>query len=538
MSPAHPGFKAIVNYDAFTQPLVGDLLMQAYRRGKAVMGNFVTYEGIENGNAAAFVQLSLAKGQYRFNDEELLLDPSTGMSYPVFDSFDRSTRRVVGTFGFTLYWKFYLRNILPPNARGIYCVVSNTKNQSVTFRIDGAEAEYVGFADLHDSRYDDYEHSLTLGDFVKGLKSASTLSYTSVDIDFTYNDYTVRVYPSQGTEEQFRNNDPWAFALVIVGVFVFTSLVFAIYDFLVARRQHIVMNRAVASSAIVSSLYPSQVRDQIYNETEKNTKGVGDDRAVKNLMSGEVGLPSASRNAHVYPSTTILFADLAGFTKWSSTRKPEQVFELLETIYSSFDRIASKRKVYKIETIGDCYVAVTGCPEPQENHAVIMVKFADDCLVKLGELTKSLADSLGSDTESLQLRVGLHSGSVTGGCLRGQKARFQLFGDTMNTASRMESNGVGGRIHCSQETADELYAKGKNAWVVPREDKIIAKGKGEMQTYYIVPRRTASSACSRTNTHKSDSTNDAPPSLVKLNAMRSYLTEELGKVPHAPPIHS
>lgn len=131
---------------------------------------------------------------------------------------------------------------------------------------------------------------------------------------------------------------------------------------------------------------------------------------------------------------------------------------------------------------------VAGLPEPQENHAVVMAKFARDCLEALSQLVHSLVSTLGPDTADLALRVGLHSGAVTGGVLRGEKSRFQLFGDTMNTASRMESNGVKGRIHISQETADELAAKGKGAWVTPREDKVVAKGKGELQTYWVSPR--------------------------------------------------
>ena len=79
----------------------------------------------------------------------------------------------------------------------------------------------------------------------------------------------------------------------------------------------------------------------------------------------------------------------------------------------------------------------------------------------------------------------MHSGSVTAGVLRGQKARFQLFGDTVNTASRMESNGMKGRIQCSQSTADALVAAGYSQWISPRQDKIIAKGKGEMNTYWV-----------------------------------------------------
>ena len=130
-------------------------------------------------------------------------------------------------------------------------------------------------------------------------------------------------------------------------------------------------------------------------------------------------------------------------------------------------------------------MAVTGLPDPQIDHAVIMVKFARDCYSKMAQLLPSLAEKLGPDAATLAFRVGLHSGPVTGGVLRGQKSRFQLFGDTINTASRMETTGVTGRIHISQATADELTAKGLGKWVTPREDKVEAKGKGLMQTYFV-----------------------------------------------------
>ena len=85
----------------------------------------------------------------------------------------------------------------------------------------------------------------------------------------------------------------------------------------------------------------------------------------------------------------------------------------------------------------------------------------------------------------LRMRLGLHSGPVTAGVLRGERARFQLFGDTMNTASRMESTGEEAMIQVSQETADLLMAAGKGSWIRPREDKVIAKGKGQLQTYWL-----------------------------------------------------
>lgn len=114
-----------------------------------------------------------------------------------------------------------------------------------------------------------------------------------------------------------------------------------------------------------------------------------------------------------------------------------------------------------------------------------MARFARDCLHRTRALTKKLETSLGPDTGDLDMRMGIHSGQVTGGVLRGERSRFQLFGDTMNTASRMESTGQRGRIQISQDTADLLIAAGKSDWVSLRDEKIVAKGKGEMQTYWL-----------------------------------------------------
>lgn len=123
-------------------------------------------------------------------------------------------------------------------------------------------------------------------------------------------------------------------------------------------------------------------------------------------------------------------------------------------MYNSFDALAATRRVFKVETIGDWYVwvcyiiesgihnshppflsylAVTGLPEPQPDHALRIAKFARDCMQKVKVLTASLAPALGNDTLNLAFRVGLHSGSVTAGVIRGDKSRFQLFGDTVNT---------------------------------------------------------------------------------------------------------
>lgn len=92
----------------------------------------------------------------------------------------------------------------------------------------------------------------------------------------------------------------------------------------------------------------------------------------------------------------------------SSTRDPAAVFTLLQAIFQSFDRVAKRYKVFKVETIGDCYVAATGCPQPQDKHAIIMARFAQECMVQVKRVTNDLTVTLGPDTGNLLVRIGIH----------------------------------------------------------------------------------------------------------------------------------
>jgi class 3 adenylate cyclase len=137
-------------------------------------------------------------------------------------------------------------------------------------------------------------------------------------------------------------------------------------------------------------------------------------------------------------------------------------------------------------------------------------------------LTQKLEVALGPDTADLAFRIGLHSGPVTGGVLRGDNARFQLFGDSMNTAARIESTGTRNRVHISKQTADLLIAAGKSHWIKPREETIVAKGLGELETFWLIlgkERSDGASSAGDTDSIQSDgkSVDEAKPNVCSLS---------------------
>lgn len=476
-----------------------------------IIGPGFEFEGGSGGDV--FVDLLLERWQSGGN--HYYGGPLAYYFIPVFEDFG-SDKPLVGLLMAFVYWQTYFQDLLPETARGIHIVVENTCDQFFTFSVSGSNATFMGYGDLHDTDYDHLEEYTDFGAFLQRPVENDGGCY-----------YKLRVFPTKEFEDEYATIQPLVVCLAIMTLFVFTTLVFVLYDNFVEKRQKLVLKTAKQSSDVVSSLFPSTVRQRLYendNKKQDDSKGgefLSGNRDASNFNAGSNGsattdlLGGASPIADEYLDCTVFFADLAGFTKWSSSRTPSEVFQLLETLYGAFDRIAKKLGVFKIETIGDCYVAVTGLPFPQEDHALIMCKFAASCIVKMNQLVNSenLLLTLGDDTSNLEMRVGMHSGSVTAGVLRGEKARFQLFGDTVNTAARMESNGQKGRIQVSQTTADLLVDAGKEKWLTARKDLIEAKGKGKMQTYWV-----------------SDVTNSDGSlrgSMLSSSAMNSSTTEQL-----------
>ena len=301
-------------------------------------------------------------------------------------------RPTVGIVVMTMYWRELFRSILTEGSNGIIVVVRNPCNEAFTYQINGPSVTYQGAGDRHDTKYDIHEIMSRLVD----LKSFALhdSGYTGAPIDVDFCPYTLHVFPSDTMKADYVSRDATYFLLSVFLIFLFTSSVFFVYDWYVGKRQYRTKSEALRSSAIVSSLFPSTVRDLLYksNENPQLSSNIVAANGGDGTITGKI---LANPMAQVYPDTTVIFADIVGFTDWCSSREPSQVFYLLETLFGGFDALAKIHGVFKIETIGDSYVAVVGLPKPRKEHAVIMVKFANDMRSKMMELTTELEECLG-----------------------------------------------------------------------------------------------------------------------------------------------
>jgi Adenylate and Guanylate cyclase catalytic domain len=348
------------------------------------------------------------------------MEPMTDLVFPVVDTIDQvrvagaadynpTDHKVVGTLTGSIYWRSMIRNIIPQGqgSNGIHVVFTNPCTDSFTYKIHGPDVKYFGVGDHHEPHYGKHGVQKTLHELEASALHHS--AYTGPPIDEAYCPITVHLYPSREMLETFEVHNPYLCSGVVILIFAFVSIVFIFYDLKVHRRQVLVMDTAIRSAAIVSSLFPAEVRDRLHPPANARKPAGAPETAKGKLhtflhdtqksanagMESKINILGSMPIAELYPKTTVLFADISGFTAWSSERHPTQVFHLLETVYAAFDAIAKSRGVFKVETIGDCYVAVVGLPTPRKHHAVVMARFARDCRDKMAKITEELASILG-----------------------------------------------------------------------------------------------------------------------------------------------
>ena len=180
-----------------------------------------------------------------------------------------------------------------------------------------------------------------------------------------------------------------------------------------------------------------------------------------------------------FAEVTVLFADIVGFTELSQRLTPGELVKMLNRIFSAFDDLAVDLGLEKIKTIGDCYMVAAGLPEPRPDHAQATARMA---LAMRDALTRINRDA----GYELRVRIGMHSGAVVAGVIGKRKFIYDLWGDAVNTASRMESSGIPDEIQCTRATYDRL----KDEFVLESRGTIKVKGKGEMETFLLKGPRT------------------------------------------------
>lgn len=260
---------------------------------------------------------------------------------------------IVGYIQAFVEWESLLRGVLLDEDIALMATISNTCQETTySWSLDGPEAVlYLG------------------GDYAlpRNLPSMSFPLPTLLDSC----DYTLALTAKDPvTVTAPSSKDPRIFAGVLGALLGLLTLAFMAYDRLVRRRNHKILSQAAKSNAIVSSLFPQQVRDRLYAGGGPSAKWAPAKSGLRSFLDeGEIDdaedlMFETKPIADLFPETTVMFADIVGFTAWSSVREPSQVFMLLETLYRALDRLARKRNVFKVETVGGAYIdlALTSVP--------------------------------------------------------------------------------------------------------------------------------------------------------------------------------
>jgi guanylate cyclase len=197
---------------------------------------------------------------------------------------------------------------------------------------------------------------------------------------------------------------------------------------------------------------------------------------LKNSLLDERTIPAI---AEYYPEASVMFADIANFTPIASRLAPSELVALLNAYFSHFDRLAQKRGLEKIKTVGDCYIVAAGIPQPRADHASALVELAL-------EIQSYARASRFADTK-ISFRIGINSGPLVAGVIGQKKLSYDLWGDTVNIASRMSSQGIVGGIQITECTYELL----KDEFICIPRGQIFVKGKGDMNIWLLTGKRNS-----------------------------------------------
>ncbi|MDT9199143.1 adenylate/guanylate cyclase domain-containing protein [Limnospira sp. PMC 1042.18] len=241
-------------------------------------------------------------------------------------------------------------------------------------------------------------------------------------------------------------------------------------------------NHVLLRARINACLEKKRLRDQ---EQAYLQKLAAEQQKSERLLLNILPAPIAQRLkqgestiADSFADVTVLFADIVNFTKLSDNLSPAELVEILNQIFSAFDQLAENYGLEKIKTIGDAYMVVGGLPTPRPDHAEAI---ADMAL----EMQKIVTNFSLKPGETLTMRMGINTGPVEAGVIGTRKFAYDLWGDTVNTANRMESHGLAGKIQVTETT----YQRLRHGYEFQPRGIIDVKGKGEMNTYFLIMKK-------------------------------------------------
>ncbi len=247
-------------------------------------------------------------------------------------------------------------------------------------------------------------------------------------------------------------------------------------------------NPTLLKARINACLEKKRLRDQeqaylkqLQAEQEKS------ERLLLSILPGPVAeqlKQTQSTIAESFAEATVLFADIVDFTFISTHRSPIEMVNLLNHIFSAFDSLAEQHQLEKIKTIGDAYMAVGGIPTHRADHAEAIAEMALDMQGAIAKFNRETG-------ESFSIRIGISTGPVVAGVIGTKKFIYDLWGDTVNTASRMESQGIPGEI----QVTDGTYECLKGKYLFEERGTIPVKGKGEMRTFLLKGKSHSGSHC-------------------------------------------
>lgn len=278
----------------------------------------------------------------------------------------------------------------------------------------------------------------------------------------------------------------WRSAVLVVG-FVMAALTYQGRGSL--EVDALIFGAAVAGTLVALRLLEHSRRRVFYQDIvitqQSDELRVERDRAdglLRNVLPTSIStrlLAGERTIADAYPAVTVLFADIVGFTPLAARQPAHEVVDLLGRLFARFDELVAERGLEKIKTIGDAYMVAGGIPEPMTDHAARVVD--------LGLAMIEAARHEGDGIAGLELRIGVHSGPVIGGVIGNRKFAFDIWGETVNIASRLESHGIPGRVQVSAATWRTI----EDGFEAQHMGPVEIRGYGPMETYTIVGRRPA-----------------------------------------------